>query len=111
MTEEEFRKIIKEEIRPVKELAELTKKKVDQIEFHTDVSTGTVRTVKEQQSIMNEKLDNLSEKSDAHSASLMQIESSIKVYDEIYQDNKRDIKKLKKRTSKIESTLGLPLPD
>ena len=111
MTEEEFRKIIKEEIRPVKEMVEVVKKQVKDIQLITDVTFDIVKADKEQMSVMNEKLDTLSEKSDSHSVSLMQIESSIKIYDEIYKDNKRDLKNLKDRTSKIESRLNLPTPD
>lgn len=104
MTEEEFRKIIKEEIRPVKEMVEVVKKKTDALDFSVGALDRVVRFTKDQQSVMNEKLD-------SHSVSLIKIESSIKIYDEIYQDNKRDIKKLKDRTSKIETTLGLPIPE
>lgn len=111
MTEEEFRKIIKEEVRPVKDMVEIIKKDVDRLDFTAGASDRVIRFIKEQQSVMNEKLDNLSEKSDSHSVSLIKIESSIKIYDEIYKDNKKDIKKLKDRTSKIETTLGLPTPE
>lgn len=77
MTEEEFRKIIKEEIRPVKEMIEVVKKKTDALDFSVGALDRVVRFTKDQQSVMNEKLDNLSEKSDSHSVSLMKIEANL----------------------------------
>lgn len=65
-----LRVLIKEEIRPVKEIVEVIKKKVDNQELHIHVTTENVRSVKEQQSVMNEKLD-------SHSVSLVSIESRV----------------------------------
>ncbi len=68
-----LRELIKAEIRPVKEIVEIIKKKVDNQELHIHVTTENVRSVKEQQSVMNEKLD-------SHSASLVNIESKLDAY-------------------------------
>lgn len=52
--------LVKEEIRAVKDIAEMTKKKVDSHDIFLHSTTENVRTIKEQQSLMNEKLDALS---------------------------------------------------
>lgn len=64
MTQDELKqlqKLIKEELRPLKDLAELTKRKVDKQELFIQVASENTRTIKEQQSVMNEKLDGLEE--------------------------------------------------
>jgi hypothetical protein len=67
--------LIKEEIRPVKDIVEVIKKKVDSQELHILVTTENVRSIKEQQSVMNDKLD-------SHTASLTTIlKSSLKNLD------------------------------
>lgn len=82
-----LRELIKEEIRLVKEIVEVIKKKVDNQEFHIDVTSGNVRSMKEQQSVMNEKLD-------SHSASLVSIESKLDGYADAYKINKGNIERL-----------------
>lgn len=62
MTKEEFRKIIKEEVRPVKEMVEVVKQQIDRTYSTTHVNFDLAKSIKEQQSVMNEKLDILSKK-------------------------------------------------
>lgn len=70
-----IQKLIREEVRPVKDLVEMTKKKVESHDLFITTTSGSVRTIGEQQSIINEKLDN-------HTESLVTIESTIKIYGE-----------------------------
>lgn len=63
-----LRELIKEEIRPVKDIVEVIKKKVDGHDLYLHSTSGNVRSIKEQQSVMNDKLD-------SHTASLINIES------------------------------------
>ncbi len=49
--------VVKETIRPLKELVEVLKNKVDHQELYLTTTAGNVRSVKEQQSVINEKLD------------------------------------------------------
>lgn len=125
MTDEELRKILKDEIRPVKEMVEVIKKKTDAFDFSIGALDRVVRFAKDQQSVMNEKLDGnsvdlkeiskkqkiMDEKLNSHTASLIKIEATVDSYKEAYQLNKKAINNLKDRTSKIETTLGLSTTD
>lgn len=91
-----LRELIKEEIRPVKEIVEIIKKKVDSQELHIHVTTENVRSVKEQQSVINEKLD-------SHSASLVNIESKLDAYTDSY--------KINTRLSTVEDELNIEVPE
>lgn len=54
-----IQKAVKDEIRPVKELTEILKKKIDSTEFLHKANRESVRTIKDQQSVINEKLDEI----------------------------------------------------
>ena len=127
MTDEDLKKIqklIKDEIRPVKDIVEVKKKKIDSQEAPLHLSTINVRTIKEQQSIMNEKLDDIknrlddpntgleriNDRLDANTASLMTIEQEIGVYKEMSQVNGDNIKKLDRRLNTAEEELAINPP-
>lgn len=60
MTNEDLAKLlkdIKQEIRGVKDLVEVIKKKVDSNDLFISAIAANVRSIKEQQSVINEKLD------------------------------------------------------
>lgn len=60
MSDEDLKKIresIKDVIRPLKELTEVLKNKVDSQDIFIHSTAGNIRSVKEQQSVINEKLD------------------------------------------------------
>jgi len=56
---DKIQKLIKDEIRPVKEIVEVVKQKVDGQDLYQRSTTSTVRSLKEQMSVMNEKLDSV----------------------------------------------------
>lgn len=69
MTGDEINKlteIIKEGIRPVKDLVEMTKKRVDGQDLFLHTTAENVRRIKEQQSLMNEKIDGHSKVLEKH---------------------------------------------
>lgn len=99
-----LRALIKEEIRPVKEIVEIIKKKVDNQELHIHVTTENVRSVKEQQSVINEKLD-------SHSASLVSIESKLDSYADSYKINRHNIERVDTRLSAVEDELNIEVPE
>ncbi len=102
-----LRELIKEEIRPVKEIVEVIKKKVDNQELHIHVTTENVRSLKEQQSVMNEKLDEIKETLEANTASVVTIEKEIKAYGDMYKINNSNGKKLEKRIETLEDKTGI----
>lgn len=109
MNEDELLKkiqqLIKEEIRPVKDIAELTKKKVDSQDLFLHSTAENVRRIKEQQSLMNEKLDQ-------HTESLINIEHTNNIYGDMYKLNNDNIKKLERRIEKLEDSTGIePQPE
>lgn len=127
MNDEDLKKIqklIKDEIRPVKDIVEVTKKKVDSQEVPLHLSTINDRAIKEQQSIMNEKLDDIksrlddpdmglqriNDRSDSHTASLMTIEQEIGIYKEMSQVNGDNIQKLNRRLNTAEEELSINTP-
>lgn len=74
MTDEEIRKlkaIIKEEVRPVKELVEVIGQKVREVSAEQSFTATQMRAIRDQSSVMNEKLD-------SHTASLVTIEDTLK---------------------------------
>ncbi len=106
MNDTDFKKLkelIKEEIRSVKDIVEVIKKKVDNQELHIHVTTENVRTVKEQQSVMNDKLH-------SHSASLVNIESKLDSYADSYKINKHNIVRLDTRLTTVEDELNIETP-
>ncbi len=99
-----LRELIKEELRPIKDIVEMVKKRVDGQELHINVTAENVRSVKEQQSIMNEKLD-------SHSASLMSIEAKLESYADSYKINQHNIERVDTRLTAVEDNLGIESPE
>lgn len=107
MTDDDFKKLkqlVKEEIRPVKEIVELIKKKVDNQELYIDVTSHNTRAVKEQQSVINEKLD-------SHSAALVNIEAKLDGFTDSYKINQHNIERVDTRLSTVEEELGIEPPE
>lgn len=100
-----IQQLIKEEIRPIKDIAELTKKKVDSHDIFLHSTVENVRSIKELQSLMNEKLDQ-------HTESLINIEHTNKIYGDMYKLNNDNMKRLKRRIEKLEDSAGIePQPE
>lgn len=116
--------LLKKTIRPVKELVEVLKSKVDKQQLYLVTTSSDVKSIKEQQSVMNEKLDahgekleilwdqvervtvDLTEVKEAqslHTAVLNRIESKV-------DNNSEDTKKLDKRLAEVESDAGIVPP-
>lgn len=74
----EIGEVVKETIRPLKELVEVLKNKVDHQELYLTTTAGNVRSVKEQQSVINEKLDTVIKDLDKVEGQLNNPESGLK---------------------------------
>lgn len=128
MSNEETKKLedlLKGAIRPLKELVEVLKSKVDHQELYLVATSSNVKSIKEQQSVINEKLDTqgkkmdilwdqvekvtmdieeVKETQDLHTAVLKRIETKV-------EGNSDDIKeKVDKRLTKVENRLGIVPP-
>lgn len=127
MSNDETKKLedlLKGAIRPLKELAEVLKSKVDHQELYLVATSSNVKSIKEQQSIINEKLDTqgkkldilwdqvervtvnlegVSETQELHTAILKRIETKV-------EGNYDDIRKVNKRLIKAEDRLGIVPP-
>lgn len=84
-------KTLKDELRPLKDLLEIVKDKVDKMETFQNVTMQQVRGIKDQQSVINSKLDEMRETLDAHTGSLMTIEKELKGYADMYKINDSNI--------------------
>lgn len=62
MTPDEFKKLLKAELRPLKEDIEVTKSKASRIDSRQGLISLSIKSLKDQQSVINEKLDSLDEK-------------------------------------------------
>ena len=103
MTDDEIKKlkdIIKDEVRPVKELVEVIGQKVREVSAEQSFTTTQMRAIRDQSSVMNEKLD-------SHTASLVTIEDTLKGYGDMYKVNKEKTEDLDERVGVIEDHLGL----
>lgn len=127
MGNEETKKLedlLKGAIRPLKELVEVLKSKVDHQELYLVATSSNVKSIKEQQSVINEKLDtqgkkldilwdqvekvtmdleDVKENQELHTATLKRIETKV-------EGNADDIKKADKRLIKAENRLGIVSP-
>lgn len=117
-----IQKVIKDELRPTKELVEVIKRKVDGQELYVRATSSQVSSIKEQQSVMNEKLDEHSAMLKEHSKileeqkdtlenrvlpSVVYIEQNIKAYSDMYKINNDNMKKLEKRNEILEEQAGI----
>ncbi|MDO8570634.1 MAG: hypothetical protein Q7R97_03555 [Candidatus Daviesbacteria bacterium] len=120
-----LKKVIKDELRSVKELVEITKKKVGGQELSLLSTSSNVRTIKEQISVMNEKLDEhsvilekltktLSEHTDLLEnqirPSVITTETQIKIYADMYKVNNSNGKKPEKRIEVLKDQSGIIPP-
>lgn len=127
MTDEDFKKfqkLIKEETRPLKEIIEIIKQKVDKQELFLTATTSNIRAIKEQQSVMNEKLDGiearlddpdtglkrLNDRTDANTGAVMQLEETVNGYGDMYKINDSNIRKMQKRLEPLEENAGIDVP-
>ena len=113
-----LRELVKDELRPVKDLVEMTKKKVDGQDIFLHTTAENVRRIKEQQALMNEKVDDLrkgleiiDESVSANTASLIEIERTLESYAESYQINQLNIERLDSRLSVAENKLDIESPE
>lgn len=98
---------LKDGLRPLKDLLEIVKDKVDRAEMFQNVTMQQVRDIKDQQSVINGKLDEMQETLQAHTGSLMTIEKELKGYADMYKINDSNIR----RNVNVPSELKLePLP-
>lgn len=117
MTNDEIKKLkilFKDEIKPLKELLEITSHKVRQTDMSQTLMTSQLGRIKDQISVINEKLDEQSAKLDVHTAkldnhttSLVVIEDILKGYGDMYKVNKEKSEDLDERVIVIEDHLGL----
>lgn len=103
-------KTLKDELRPLKDLLEIVKDKVDRMETFQNVTMQQVRDIKDQQSVINRKLDDMQETLDAHTGSLMTIENELKGYADMYKINDSNNRKMEKRLETLEEDAGVDIP-
>ncbi|MCL5784162.1 MAG: hypothetical protein M1142_02305 [Patescibacteria group bacterium] len=88
----------------IKELLETIRDKVDRLEMFQHVTAEQVRNIKDQLSVVNKKLD-------THSSSLVNIESKLDAYGDMYKINKHNIERLDTRLSTVEDNLEIEPPE
>lgn len=117
-------KTAKDELRPLKDLLEIIKDKVDRMETFQNVTMQQVRNIKDQQSVMNKKLDGLQERLDdpdsgleainrrldSNTAAVMELESTVKGYADMYKINDSNIRRMEKRLEPLEEEAGVDVP-
>lgn len=81
----------------IKELLEIVKHKVDMLDISRSGQSATLQLIKDQLSVMNQKLD-------AHSASLVDIESKIDSYGDRYKINQHNIERVDTRLTSVEKS-------
>lgn len=94
----DLKKFIRDELRAVKDIVEITKNKIDTQEAFLHVTTENVRTIKDQISVINEKLDEHTDLLENQiRPSVIFTETTIKSYKDMYAVNNSNDKKLEKR--------------
>lgn len=103
-----------DDLKQIKDLVEIVVKKVRGIETGQNVMVSQIRTVTDQQSVFDKKLDVMQEKlgyieerQDGHTASLMNIEATLKGYADMYKVNKDKNEELEERVDAIEDKVGI----
>ena len=77
----------KDDLKKIKELVEIIKHKIDMLSVGQTGQSAQITMIKDQLSVMNEKLD-------SHIGSLMNIESTLNAYGDMYKINNDNAKKL-----------------
>ena len=117
-------KTLKDELRPLKDLLEIVKDKVDRMETFQNVTMQQVRDIKAQQSVMNGKLDGIEERLDdndtglaainrrldANTGAVVDLESTVKGYADMYKINDSNIRRMEKRLETLEEDSGVDVP-
>lgn len=117
-------KTLKDELRPLKDLLEIVKDKVDRMETFQNVTMQQVRDIKSQQSVMNGKLDGIEKRLDdpdtglaainrrldANTAAVVELESTVKGYADMYKINDSNIRRMEKRLELLEEDAGRNVP-
>lgn len=88
----------------IKELLEIIRDKVDKLEMFQHVTSEQVRTIRDQMSVINRKLD-------THSGSLVDIESKLDTYGDVYKINQKNIERLDTRLVIAEDNLNIKPPE
>ncbi len=97
----------KDELRPLKDLLEIIKDKIERMETFQNVTMQQVRDIKSQQSVMNGKLDSIEERLDdpdsgleainkhldSNTAAVVELESTVTGYADMYKINDSNIRK------------------
>ena len=130
MTKDDPKKI-KEELRPLKDLLEIVKDKVDRMEAFQNVTMQQVRDIKSQQSVMNGKLDDIGERLDGiesrlddpdtglsainrrldvNIGAIVKLEQTVNGYADMYKINDSNIRKMQKRLEIAEEDAGVDVP-
>lgn len=117
-------KTIKDELRPLKDLLEVVKDKVDKMETFQNVTMQQVRDIKDQQSVMNGKLDDIEARlddpdtglerlnkwMDSNTAAVIKLEATVNGYGDMYKINDSNIRKMEKRLEVVEEDTGIEVP-
>lgn len=88
----------------IKELLEIINNKIDLMKALQVAQAATISLTKDQVSVINKKLD-------AHTASLMSIESTLAGYADMYKVNDSNVRKVQKRVEVIEKKLDINPPE
>lgn len=97
-------------IQQFKELLEIIKHKVDMLGVSQRGQSASVSLMRDQQSVMNKKLDELQESVDANTAAVMELESTVNGYGDMYKINDSNIRKMEKRLKPLEEDAGIEIP-
>ncbi len=100
-------KTVKNQLRDIKDLVELTKRQVDAQQLYIRTTSENVRMLREQQSLMNEKLDSMDKQLNQHTEALVTIEDTIGAYGDMYKLNNDNAKKLERRVETLEDHAGI----
>lgn len=118
----------------IKELVEIIKDKVDSVSLVQRGQSASIRLIKDQLSVVNRKIDvledpdvglaaihkrlddpdaglkRINERLDVNSGAVVELESTIKVYGDMYRTNNSNIRKIEKRVEKLEDEAGIETP-
>ncbi|MDO8638192.1 MAG: hypothetical protein Q7R43_01355 [Candidatus Daviesbacteria bacterium] len=96
-----IQKLIKDELRPVKDLVEISKKKVDNQELYLRTTSRIVTAIQDQQSVMNEKLDEHTKILGEHSEILNKHSEILNKHSEILNKHSEKLESLWEQTAKL----------
>ena len=88
----------------IQEFLEIIKHKIDLMMAHQTGQAATIGLIKDQISMMNKKMD-------PHTVSLLNIESTLAGYADMYKVNDSNVRKIQKRMEVVEKNLGIYPPE